>query len=90
MSKKVTEKVMKYNAVFEPCEEGGFVVTVPKLQGLVTEGDSYEEALENVKDAIQGYLQVLVEEGEEIPDTDSKSFTTPIDISWSNGNFVSA
>lgn len=80
MSKKVIEKIMKYNAVFEPCEEGGFTVTVPKLPGLVTEGDTYEEALENVKGAVKGYLQVLDEAGEEIPCTDEESFTTPVNF----------
>ena len=37
------QNVLKYNAVFEPCEEGGFTVTVPKLPGLVTEGDTFEK-----------------------------------------------
>ena len=80
MSNKVIEKVLRYNAVFEPCEEGGFTVTVPKLPGLITEGDTYEEALKNVKDAVKGYLQVLREDGEETPDTDDKTFTTPVDF----------
>lgn len=71
---------MRYNAVFEPCEEGGFAVTVPKLPGLVTEGDTYEEALENVKDAVKGYLLILDEANEEIPEPDDKSFTTPVDF----------
>lgn len=83
MSKKIVEKVLRYNAVFEPCEEGGFVVTVPKLSGVITEGDTYENALENVNDAIKGYLLVLSENGEDIPDPDEKTFTTPIDINWS-------
>ena len=56
-----SDQVLRYNAIFEPCEEGGFTVTVPKLPGLTTEGDSYEEALANAKDAISGYLAVLSE-----------------------------
>jgi HicB-like antitoxin of HicAB toxin-antitoxin system len=40
-----------YTVVFEPAEEGGFVVTVPALPGLVTEGDSLEEAREMVSEA---------------------------------------
>lgn len=58
MAKKIVERVLRYNAVFDPCEEGGFTVTVPKLPGLVTEGDSFEEAVAMVKDAIKGYVQV--------------------------------
>ncbi len=56
-----------YTAVFEPATEGGFIVTVPALPGLVTEGDTIEEARAMVKDAIRGYLESLVKHGEEIP-----------------------
>jgi len=56
-----------YTAVFEPAEEGGYVVTVPALPGLVTEGDTLEEARAMVKDAIRGYLESLMKHGEEIP-----------------------
>jgi predicted RNase H-like HicB family nuclease len=42
-------------------------VTVPALPGLVTEGDTMEEAREMVKDAIRGYLESLIAHGEEIP-----------------------
>jgi antitoxin HicB len=53
--------------VFEPGPEGGFIVTVPALPGLVTEGDTIEEARAMVKDAIRGYLESLMKHGEEIP-----------------------
>ncbi len=57
----------RYTVIFEPAEEGGFVVTVPALPGVVTEGDSLEEAREMAKDAIRGYLESLRKHGEEIP-----------------------
>lgn len=57
----------QYTAVFEPAEEGGYVVTVPALPGLVTEGDTLEEARAMVKDAIRGYLESLMKHGEKIP-----------------------
>jgi antitoxin HicB len=57
----------EYYVVFEAAPEGGYVVTVPALPGLVTEGDTLEEAREMVKDAIRGYLESLVKNGEEIP-----------------------
>ena len=53
--------------LFEPAEEGGYVVTAPALPGLVTEGDSLEEAREMAKDAIQGYLESLRKHNEPIP-----------------------
>jgi len=57
----------RYTAVFEPAVEGGYIVSVPALPGLVTEGDTIEEARAMVKDAIRGYLESLVKHGEDIP-----------------------
>jgi predicted RNase H-like HicB family nuclease len=48
-----------YTVLFEPAEKGGFVVTCPALPGLVTEGDSLEEARSMARDAILGYLESL-------------------------------
>jgi predicted RNase H-like HicB family nuclease len=57
----------RYTAVYEPAEEGGYVVTVPALPGLVTEGDILEEARAMAEDAIRGYLESLRKHGEAIP-----------------------
>ena len=59
--------MLSYTAVFEPAPEGGYVVHVPALPGLVTEGDTLEEARKMAVDAIEGYLSVLKADGEEIP-----------------------
>ena len=48
---------MKIRVVLEPSEEGGYTVSVPALPGCITEGDSREEALANVKEAIRLYLE---------------------------------
>jgi antitoxin HicB len=45
--------------LLEPAEEGGFVVTCPALPGLVTEGDTIEEARAMAEDAIRGYIESL-------------------------------
>ena len=45
-------KVQTYEVVLEPSEEGGFTVYVPALRGCVSEGDTEEEALENIREAI--------------------------------------
>ncbi|MEK7513726.1 MAG: type II toxin-antitoxin system HicB family antitoxin [Patescibacteria group bacterium] len=87
MNKTMTP-VLRYNAVFESCDEGGFTVTVPKLPGLVTEGNTYEKALANVQDAIAGYLLVLNEAGEDLPDPDEKVFTTPVDFKFTGAGFA--
>ena len=52
---------------FERADEGGYTVTVPELPGCVTEGDTFAEALEMVKDAMAGWLQVAAESGDPIP-----------------------
>ena len=73
----------RYTVVFEPAEEGGFIVTVPALPGLVTEGDSLEEAREMAKDAIRGYLESLRKHGEEIPLEQGEPVTERILVSLS-------
>jgi antitoxin HicB len=67
MDQPVSQKILEYTAIFEPAEEGGYVVSVPALPGCVTEGDTFEEATAMIKDAVEGYLQVLKEEGQTIP-----------------------
>lgn len=58
---------LKYRVLLEPEEEGGFVAEVPALPGCVSEGATRAEALENVKEAIEGYLESLEAHGEPIP-----------------------
>ncbi|MBN2385170.1 type II toxin-antitoxin system HicB family antitoxin [bacterium] len=64
------EKQYRFTVIFEPAEEGGYTVTVPTLPGLVTEGNNLEEAREMVKDAIRGYIECLMKDGETIPSED--------------------
>ena len=47
--------------------EGGYTVTSPALPGLVTEGDSLEEALEHVEDALRATLELYEETGRPVP-----------------------
>ena len=65
-----TTSELTYTAVFEPAEEGGYVVTVPTLPGVVTEGDTLEEARRMVADAIQCYLESLRKDGLPLPQSD--------------------
>ena len=48
---------MKLKVVLEPSEEGGYSVYVPTLPGCISEGDTREEALANIKEAIELYLE---------------------------------
>ena len=56
-----------YKVILEPQEEGGYTVTVPSLPGCISEGDTYDEALANIKDAINLYLESLQADGLPIP-----------------------
>ena len=68
---KVHADRYKYTAVFEPDGKGGYTITVPALPGLVTEGDTFEEAKAMAAEAIAGYLESLRKHGETIPTEDS-------------------
>ncbi|MGH9558750.1 MAG: type II toxin-antitoxin system HicB family antitoxin [Bryobacteraceae bacterium] len=57
----------QYTVLFEPAEEGGFVVTCPALPGLVTEGATLEEARAMAQDAIRGYIESLKKDHLPIP-----------------------
>jgi predicted RNase H-like HicB family nuclease len=61
MKRKSTARVYHYTAVFAPAEEGGFTVTVPALPGCVSEGDTFEEAQENIREALELYLEGVPE-----------------------------
>jgi len=58
---------MKYRIIIEQDEEGTFVAECPSLPGCISEGKSREEALKNIKDAINGYLESLKKHDEPIP-----------------------
>jgi predicted RNase H-like HicB family nuclease len=52
---------MNYKVVISEGEDGWYVVECPSIPGCVSQGKTVEEALENIKDAIQGCLEVLNE-----------------------------
>ena len=49
---------MKFKVVLEEAEEGGYVVYVPVLPGCVSQGETKEEALKNIREAIEVYLDI--------------------------------
>ncbi|NJL52726.1 MAG: type II toxin-antitoxin system HicB family antitoxin [Hydrococcus sp. SU_1_0] len=48
---------MKLQVVLEPSDEGGYTVYVPALPGCISEGENVDEALENIQEAIELYLE---------------------------------
>jgi len=51
------EPRMKLKVILEPSEEGGYTAIVPVLPGCISEGDTKEEALANIREAIELYLE---------------------------------
>lgn len=66
-TESVITQAYTYTAVFEPADEGGYIVTCPALPGVITEGDTLEEARVMVKDAIECYLESLQKDGLPFP-----------------------
>jgi antitoxin HicB len=57
----------KVSLVLEPQPEGGYTVTSPLLPELLTEGDTVEDALDNVRDALAAVLEIYQELGKSLP-----------------------
>jgi predicted RNase H-like HicB family nuclease len=68
-------KTYRFSVVIEKDEDGYFAFC-PELQGCYTQGDTYEEALENIKDAIRLHIEDRLEADEEIPQAESVSLTS--------------
>jgi antitoxin HicB len=76
-----TRDIASYTVHFVPAPEGGFTVEVPALEGCITEGDTFEEAERNAREAIGLYLESLQARGIPLPDdreTVLKHITVPI------------
>ena len=58
---------MRYRVIIEVDEDGMFIAECPALPGCVSQGMTRREALENVKDAMEGYIQSLQQHNEPIP-----------------------
>jgi len=58
---------VKYRVLIEQDEDGVFVAEVPSLPGCISQGQSREEAVANIKEAIAGYLESLEAHGEPVP-----------------------
>ncbi len=58
---------MRFRVLIEQDEDGVFVAEVPSLPGCISQGKTRGEALENIKEAIAGYLESLQAHGEPVP-----------------------
>lgn len=55
---------MDIKVVLEDCEEGGYTVYVPSLPGCISEGETRDEALANIREAIELYLEPVEDDYE--------------------------
>jgi len=65
----------RFSVVIERDQDGYFAFC-PELQGCYTQGDTYEEVLENIRDAIRLHVIDRLEGGEEVPQAESISLTS--------------
>ena len=70
-----------FTIVIEPNDPDGYLVTCPALPGLVTQGDSLDEAYEMAHDAIQVYVESLIADGQPIP---HDKITMPVRVTIEN------
>ena len=59
--------MMRYRVYLEPDEDGVLVVTCPALPGCVSQGATRAEAMANIREAIEGYLESLAKHGDPVP-----------------------
>jgi predicted RNase H-like HicB family nuclease len=51
------EDTMRFKVMLEPSDEGGFTIYIPSLPGCISEGDTVEDALKNIEEAAELYLE---------------------------------
>src|SRR6266568_4224794 len=74
---------VKFRVIIEPDEDGLFVAECPALPGCISQGKTRDEAMANIRDAVQGYLESLKKHGE-------RRFSTKRSRSGSRGRFCFA
>ncbi len=81
MKNVLKKQIYQYTAIFESDEhEGGYTVTIPSLPGCISEGDTFEKALENIKEAASLYLEVMRSNKEDIIGEKGGIIVAPIQI----------
>lgn len=78
--KRQKQKILEYNVIFQEEEKGGYSVWTPELPGCASQGESFDEALSNIREAIQLYLE---ESKKEYPASSyKKQFVVPVQINY--------
>ena len=64
--------------IIKPGEDGFWLAECPSLPGCISQGQSKKEAIQNIQEAIQGYIEVLQQDGDSIPDDNMESMIVAI------------
>jgi predicted RNase H-like HicB family nuclease len=76
-------QILSFSVIYEEAPEGGYVVSVPSLEGCHSQGDTIEEAEVNIKEAIELYLKSLTANNEDIP-KESRVFQSKVEVLFPN------
>jgi predicted RNase H-like HicB family nuclease len=68
------ETQMRYTVILQRESAGGYVAVVPSLPGCVSQGDTREEALKNIEEAAELYIEDVLASGDPLPVEDQKEF----------------
>lgn len=78
MVKQKSKKILEYNVVFQEEKTGGYSVWAPELPGCASQGETFDEALKNIREAIELYLEETKKE--ETTFSYKKQFIVPVQI----------
>jgi predicted RNase H-like HicB family nuclease len=65
---------MRYTVILEQEPDGGYVATIPALPGCVSQGDSRDEALRNIREAAELYIEDCISSGDPVPTESGREY----------------
>lgn len=80
MKKKIKKDISKFNTVFLEEKDGGYSVNVPSLPGCFSQGDTFEDAVTNIKEAIELYLEDEREDEAWLEYRSKREFMVPVEL----------
>lgn len=78
MKNQKHKKILEYSAIFQEEKKGGYSVWIPELPGCASQGESFDEALVNIREAIELYLEETKKDSYSI--SYKKQFVVPVQI----------
>ena len=78
--KKIKKEILTFNAVFLEEDDGGYSASIPTLPGCYSQGDTFEEAVKNIKEAIELYLEDEKEDKDWIEYRAKREFMVPVQL----------